>query len=284
MYIRVLVAVAVIFACLMPARAETTYNLIFTGSSGSEIGSGTLVLNETPPSGNSTFYEATDPEHAGYTITSFSATVDSYTFDLSNESALTSATFSNGALKDLEYQSFPGPSVGSGFEVFFSTYGNNFSIGNTLAPYPNDSGTFTATPAAVPFCKLSAALEAIVDTHRTDSLILEATFSPGPGGIIDPSTQRVSIAAGTFHVTIPAGSFQASRVGYLYKGSIDGVSIEFVLRELSPPSANTCSTDTYTLIGTARGADLSPLTNPITVAISIGENTGTEKVEALLQP
>lgn len=131
---------------VMPsAHADTVYDLVFTGSAGTVIGDGSLTLNTAPPAGNSSFYEAAAPGNAGYTITGFSATVDGSVFNLANESQLTTAMFSGSILTDLEYADLPAPPDFYG-EVFFSTYsGNGFQILNTLAPYPNDSGTFTAT-------------------------------------------------------------------------------------------------------------------------------------------
>jgi len=73
---------------------------------------------------------------------------------------------------------------------------------------------------------------------------------------------------GTYTVTIPAGSFQAGRKGtFTYEGEINGAKLEL---RLAPTGTNA-----YTIQAEASGVDLTTLTNPMAVTLTIGNNSGT---------
>jgi hypothetical protein len=61
--------------------------------------------------------------------------------------------------------------------------------------------------------------------------------------------------------------------GYAFEGVIDGVPLDVLIKFGSTAGS-------YTLLAEGRGANLKGTTNPVTVTLSIGNNTGTTKIHA----
>jgi hypothetical protein len=85
---------------------------------------------------------------------------------------------------------------------------------------------------------------------------------------INPLTEDVTLKIGTFSTTIPAGSFHTTKNGgFHFEGEISGVALDVRIRSLGDNS--------YTLKARGNGVDLSALTNPVIVVLTIGNDTGT---------
>ncbi|MGH6835939.1 MAG: hypothetical protein ACREC9_10410 [Methylocella sp.] len=93
---------------------------------------------------------------------------------------------------------------------------------------------------------------------------------------INPLTEDVALQIGSFSITIPAGSFK--RIGrgraFMFEGVIGTVRL----------AVNITSNHEHSFDFEARGEGATnlPTTNPVTVALTIGVDHGTSKVNAQL--
>ena len=103
---------------------------------------------------------------------------------------------------------------------------------------------------------------------------LQGKFTLGAGtNGINPLTEGVVLQLGTFSVTIPSGSFKRAGNGsYKFEGSIDGVALEIYIA----PAV----TNSYTFAADGTGANLTGTLNPVSVGLTIGDDTGTTTVRA----
>jgi hypothetical protein len=86
----------------------------------------------------------------------------------------------------------------------------------------------------------------------------------------------VTLQIGTFSVTIPAGSFfKLIEGGFAFEGVIHGVSLEVQIVPLG--------NNIFTFQAVGAGVDLTGLTNPVTVVLTIGIDSGTTTVAAQFQ-
>jgi uncharacterized repeat protein (TIGR03803 family) len=110
------------------------------------------------------------------------------------------------------------------------------------------------------------------DSFNLTSLFFLGKTSPG----IKPSTDAVSLAVGTFSSTLPAGSLKPNGSGaYQFAGTVNGVALQI---QLTPTGQQK-----YSLTAAARNANLSGTSNPVSVTLTIGANTGTCSTTALIQ-
>ena len=153
-----------------------------------------------------------------------------------------------------------GPAIFDSFLTVPTTLGGlNFtSVGAT--------STFTAT-VPVPFAAFTAEVE--ITAGPPPRFELKGAFTLGTGATsIDPPSQAVTLKVGTYTVTIPAGSFQAGPKGiFTYEGVINGATLEL---RIAPKGANA-----YTIQAEGSGVDLTALTNPVAVTLTVGNNSGT---------
>jgi hypothetical protein len=122
----------------------------------------------------------------------------------------------------------------------------------------------------VPFSALSAKLE----IHDQNAFLLKSEFTLGSASSgINPPTQPVIFIVGTFATTIPAGSFNGKAYGpFHFAGTINGVVLEVAI---VPTGANR-----YAFQARAQDANLTGTVNPVTVRLTIGDNTGITSVKA----
>jgi len=98
------------------------------------------------------------------------------------------------------------------------------------------------------------------------------TLGTGSNGI-HPLTEGVVLQLGTFSVTIPSGSFKSARGGsYKFEGTIDGLAVEIYIAPVG--------TNRYTFTAEGSGASLTGTVNPVSVALTIGDDNGTTTVRA----
>ena len=90
---------------------------------------------------------------------------------------------------------------------------------------------------------------------------------------INPLAENVTLQIGTFSATIPAGSFKQIPHGrFAFEGVINGVSLEVQMVPLG--------NNIFALAAESKGVNLTGLTNPVTVVLTIGDNSGSTAVTA----
>jgi hypothetical protein len=112
--------------------------------------------------------------------------------------------------------------------------------------------------------------------HRRheDAFEMTAIFTLGPNNNgIAPLTEAVTVQVGTFATTIPADSFTLRKGRFTFEGVINGVKLEAVLRPL-------ILGNDYEFKVEGKGADLTGTTNPVTVGLTIGDDSGSTTIRA----
>lgn len=137
-----------------------------------------------------------------------------------------------------------------------------------------DSSAVIATNEAFtlePFASFTGKLEVTVSTGSFD---LNSSFTLGTGSNgINPITEDVTLQIGPYSVTIPADSFTQDKKGaYVFAGTIGGVAVWF---RINPVGDNS-----YTLQAEGSGANLTGISNPVTVTLTIGDDTGSTQITA----
>jgi len=131
---------------------------------------------------------------------------------------------------------------------------------------------FLLTPATIPFSTFDAKMG--LTGKPPTKFRLKGSFTLGAGSTgIDPVNQPVTLKLGTFSVSIPTGSFTTTAKGdYDFQGTVGGVAILFRITSVTSTS----------FTWEAKGATNTglPATNPVSVALTIGNNTGTVSVTA----
>jgi hypothetical protein len=130
----------------------------------------------------------------------------------------------------------------------------------------------------IPFAAFTAQVEITLGPRTgSDAFQERATFTLGPAtNGINPPTEAVSLQIGTFSTIIPAGSFQAGPHGqFTFDGVINGVTLEV---RIAPQGGNS-----FIFQAEGTNADLSGTTNPVTVTLTIGDDSGTTTVTAEIQ-
>lgn len=101
-------------------------------------------------------------------------------------------------------------------------------------------------------------------------------YGPGnqrlPDNGINPVTENVTLQIGLFSVTIPPGSFQKNPNGrFAFQGVINGVSLQVQIVPLG--------NNIFTFKADGTGVDLTGLSNPVTVVLTTGIDSGTTTAE-----
>jgi hypothetical protein len=124
----------------------------------------------------------------------------------------------------------------------------------------------------VPFATSFAKLE--ISARGFD---LKESFTLGTNSNgINPVTEDVTLQIGTFSVTIPAGSFERKPNGrFDFKGVINEVKLKVQIVPLG--------NNIFTFNAEGKGVDLTGLTNPVTVVLTIGTDSGSTAVSAEFQ-
>jgi hypothetical protein len=121
----------------------------------------------------------------------------------------------------------------------------------------------------VPFASSFAKLEI---SKKGFDLNESFTLGKNSNGI-NPVTENVTLQIGTFSVTIPAGSFKQKPNGrFDFKGVIN----EMKLKVQIVPLGN----NIFTFDADGKDVDLTGLTNPVTVVLTIGIDSGSTTVTA----
>lgn len=137
-----------------------------------------------------------------------------------------------------------------------------------------DIGAFELAQSEV-FSSFTAKLDAHGGANGAFELNATFTLAAGSSGI-DPLTEAVQLQVGPYQVTIPAGSFRqlqngAKAGGYVFAGRIANTALAV---QIAPLGSNT-----YQLRAVGAPVDFSALTNPASITLTIGKNTGTTTVD-----
>lgn len=170
-----------------------------------------------------------------------------------------------------------------------------------LAPIPGSPSPAEMEPTAlavthasptVPFAPFKAKAE--IDEDRRTSFRVEGFFTLGADSNgINPVSETVNLQVGTFSVTIPAGSFEEKgKHAFRYDGQIIDVDLRITIeqgdwddhdhkdrsdhdRQEVPDHAKD-----YLFTAEGRGHILAGVANPVTVGLTIGDDTGSTTVKA----
>jgi DNA-binding beta-propeller fold protein YncE len=157
-----------------------------------------------------------------------------------------------------------------------------YSIGTDGALTPVAGSPFAAginpnsvaiTPL-VPFASSFAKLEI---SRRGFDLDESFTLGANSNGI-NPVTENVTLQIGTFSVTIPSGSFEQNHnERFTFQGVINDLSLQV---QITPLGNNIFTFKAETFKSEDRGVDLTDLSNPVDVVLTIGKDSGSTAVTA----
>ena len=91
---------------------------------------------------------------------------------------------------------------------------------------------------------------------------------------INPLAQAVALQVGPFSATIPAGQFKQFGPLFTFAGVISGVNVQALIAPTG--------TLRYAFLAAAEHPNLTGTTNPVPVTLTIGNDTGTKPVHALI--
>jgi hypothetical protein len=165
-----------------------------------------------------------------------------------------------------------------GFFVPSTVLAYSISSNGSLTPAPGSpfaagsGATSVAITPLVPFATSFAKLE--IEVGHRPGFDLKESFTLGTNSNgIDPVTEKVTLQIGTFSVTIPAGSFeQDHNRRFEFEGVINDVRLEMRIMPLG--------NNIFTFKAEGKGVDLTDLTNPVTVVLTIGTDSGSTDVTA----
>jgi len=114
-----------------------------------------------------------------------------------------------------------------------------------------------------------------------DELELKANFTLGSQtNGINPLTEDVTLGVGSFSITIPADSFEATPDGgFKFEGTIDNIILEAKITPL--PSLGLSS---FSFKLESENLNLSGISNPVTTELTIGDDQGSSTVTAEIEP
>ncbi len=128
----------------------------------------------------------------------------------------------------------------------------------------NPTGIVLARAAA--FAAFEA-FDVALELEHDDELELEGEFTlAAASNGIDPLAEEVTLAIGSLSVTIPAGTFKTEHGGFEFEGRIGGAKVEFEIEPLIDR--------TYRIEAEVEGIDVSGVTPPVSVALTIGDDRG----------
>jgi probable HAF family extracellular repeat protein len=131
---------------------------------------------------------------------------------------------------------------------------------------------------SVPFASLDAsAVVAVPPGVGNDSFVLNANFTLGDASNgIDPATEPVTLELAGASLTVPAGSFGVSGRTFVFAGKLAGGRLVVIVRPAGPGS--------YRITATGSGYDLSAAALPLTVQLTVGDDTGSTDAKAVIAP
>lgn len=128
--------------------------------------------------------------------------------------------------------------------------------------------------ATVSFANFSPLLT-LTNTGNSNRFNFTSSVTLGANGqLFDPAADIVSLEFGSVTVTIPAGSFQPASGGYTFSGQIGSVTVSANIQAQGAGR--------YRVGINGSGANQSGITNPVSVTLKLGNNTGTKSITATI--
>jgi hypothetical protein len=144
-----------------------------------------------------------------------------------------------------------------------------------IAGSPFPAGVAPVSVAITPLVPFASSFAKLEITAEGFDLKESFTLGRNSNGN-NPVTQKVTLQIGTFSVTIPADSFRRHHNGrFAFEGVINGVNLEVQIVPLG--------NNIFTFKAEGTDVDLTGLTNPVTVVLTIGIDSGTTAVTAEFQ-
>ena len=263
-------------AKLTPTGKALIYST-YLGGSGEDLGISIAVDGV----GNVYVSGGTDspnfPTTAGALQPTFGGVEDAFVAKLTpTGKAMIYSTYLGGSDPD-QSQGIAVDAAGSAYVTGY-TESTNFSTTSGVIQ-PTFGGRIDAFVAKittnVPFAAFNPKVEITLGPlANDDEFEIKATLTLGTSSNgIAPLIEAVTVQVGTFSTTIPAGSFKLKKGRFTFEGVINGVKLEAVLRSLI------LGID-YEFKVEGKGADLTGTVNPVTVGLTIGDDSGSKTVTA----
>jgi YVTN family beta-propeller protein len=151
------------------------------------------------------------------------------------------------------------------------------SVATTLAAGTGPYAVGIAPPpVGIPFLPFNPRLQIrLGSSPKTGGFILESSFTLGAAtNGINPLTDPFTLQVGTFTTTIPGSSFKRDAWGlFTFVGVVGGVNLQVLITPVGRQK--------YAFAAAAERANLTGTNNPVTVTLTIGDNTGTTSVDAI---
>ncbi len=183
----------------------------------------------------------------------------------------------------------------SGYAISCVGFGNTGPCGGPI-PLPTTGGDFYLNSGAGGSCPVNiangsfqaqtypltpfSAFKANVEFGGTPltNFEINGAFTLGNGSNgINPVTDVVTLQIGGYSVTIPSGSFTQTHGGtYVYAGKMGGVALEVRIAPMTKEGSDgPVSVNSYSFQAEGSGANLAGTANPVTVVLTIGDDSGT---------
>jgi hypothetical protein len=188
----------------------------------------------------------------------------------------------------LLYSSYLGGSGRDGGRaIALDSSGNAYVAGETTSiDFPTTTGAFQTNYASgtngttdafiskfsfgLPFSQFGGNLKIDPDAGV---FYLNGGFKLGPGGSINPPKEIVNFEVGNYSVNLPPGSFVKYSTGYVYQKKVNGIFLCIFIKFTS-------TSGTYQLLANRIGGTLNSTGSPVPVTLTIGDDSGTTKMNA----
>jgi hypothetical protein len=121
----------------------------------------------------------------------------------------------------------------------------------------------------------------IAFSHFTGNVVIDADagvfdlsggFTIGTGATFDPTTHEVIFSVGSYSVKVPAGGFTKNTTGYVFKGTLDGISVQLFFNFTTTPGK-------YVLSASGQGV-IPATTSPVPVLLFSPDSNGKAQMTA----
>jgi hypothetical protein len=165
-------------------------------------------------------------------------------------------------------------------------------VGSPFASGVGPSSVAIASASSVPFDTFKATAE--IDEDRKTSFRVEGFFKLGAGSDgIYPLSETVQLQVGSYSVTLPAGSFtEKGDHQFDFEGTINNVDLKISIHHAERKHDDDkhdggkhdknkqVDENDYLFTAEGKGSILAGVTNPVTVALTIGDDEGSTTVKA----
>jgi hypothetical protein len=142
----------------------------------------------------------------------------------------------------------------------------DMAFGGSVTPPP--------PPTQIPFALFNPSL-VVAYTPNGTLFNMNASLALGQNGkAFTPATDVVTLLISGSSVTIPAGSYLPTTGGFSYSGTINGIVVNSTIQLQAGGG--------YRVLISGSRSTLSNITNPVSLALSIGNNTGAGTVNATI--